>query len=83
MSNPNKLNPIQMMAYTGARGNPTQIRQLSGMRGLMADTEGKTVEIPIKSCFKDGLDGLEFFISSHGARKGLADTALELLTLDI
>ena len=76
MSNPNKLNPIQMMAYTGARGNPTQIRQLSGMRGLMADTEGKTVEIPIKSCFKDGLDVLEFFISSHGARKGLADTAL-------
>ena len=76
MSNPNKLNPIQMMAYTGARGNPTQIRQLTGIRGLMADTEGKTVEIPIKSCFKDGLDVLEFFISSHGARKGLADTAL-------
>ena len=76
MSNPNKLNPIQMMAHTGARGNPTQIRQLTGIRGLMADTEGKTVEIPIKSCFKDGLDVLEFFISSHGARKGLADTAL-------
>ena len=76
MSNPDKLNPIQMMAYTGARGNPTQIRQLTGIRGLMADTQGKTVEIPIKSCFKDGLDVLEFFISSHGARKGLADTAL-------
>ena len=76
MSNSNKLNPIQMMAHTGARGNPTQIRQLSGIRGLMADTEGKTIELPIKSCFKDGLDVLEFFISSHGARKGLADTAL-------
>ena len=76
MSNPDKLNPIQMMAHTGARGNPTQIRQLTGIRGLMADTTGKTVELPIKSCFKDGLDVLEFFISSHGARKGLADTAL-------
>jgi DNA-directed RNA polymerase subunit beta' len=76
MNSPNKMNPINMMANTGARGNPTQIRQLSGMRGLMADTSGKTIELPIKSCFKDGLDVLEFFISSHGARKGLADTAL-------
>lgn len=76
MNNPHKLNPIQMMAHTGARGNPTQIRQLSGIRGLMADTEGRTIELPIKSCFKEGLDVLEFFISSHGARKGLADTAL-------
>ncbi|MDO4282661.1 MAG: DNA-directed RNA polymerase subunit beta' [Clostridia bacterium] len=76
MSNPNKMNPIQMMAHTGARGNPTQIRQLSGMRGLMANTMGQTIELPIKSCFKEGLDVLEFFIASHGARKGLADTAL-------
>jgi DNA-directed RNA polymerase subunit beta' len=76
MNNPNKLNPIHMMAHTGARGNPTQIRQLAGIRGLMADTSGKTIELPIKSCFKEGLDVLEFFISSHGARKGLADTAL-------
>ncbi|MEG1008422.1 MAG: DNA-directed RNA polymerase subunit beta' [Clostridia bacterium] len=76
MNNPNKLNPIFMMAHTGARGNPTQIRQLAGIRGLMADTSGKTIELPIKSCFKEGLDVLEFFISSHGARKGLADTAL-------
>ena len=76
MSNPDKMNPIQMMAHTGARGNPTQIRQLTGMRGLMADTMGRTIELPIKSCFKEGLDVLEFFIASHGARKGLADTAL-------
>ena len=76
MNSPNKLNPIFMMAHTGARGNPTQIRQLAGIRGLMADTSGRTVELPIKSCFKDGMDVLEFFISSHGARKGLADTAL-------
>ncbi len=76
MNSPNKLNPIFMMAHTGARGNPTQVRQLAGIRGLMADTSGKTIELPIKSCFKEGLDVLEFFISSHGARKGLADTAL-------
>ena len=76
MNNPNKRNPIQMMAYTGARGNPTQIRQLAGMRGLMANTMGQTIELPIKSNFKEGLDVLEFFIASHGARKGLADTAL-------
>ncbi|MEG2459501.1 MAG: DNA-directed RNA polymerase subunit beta' [Clostridia bacterium] len=76
MSNPDKLNPIQMMAHTGARGNPTQVRQLGGIRGLMASTSGKTVELPIKSSFKEGLDVIEFFISSHGARKGLSDTAL-------
>jgi len=76
MHNPNKMNPLQMMANTGARGNPTQIRQLGGMRGLMADTMGRTIELPIKSNFKEGLDVLEFFIASHGARKGLADTAL-------
>ena len=76
MSNPDILNPIQMMAHTGARGNPTQIRQLAGMRGLMANTMGQTIELPIKSNFKEGLDVLEFFIASHGARKGLADTAL-------
>ena len=70
------LNPIYMMAQSGARGNMNQLRQIDGMRGLMADTSGKAVEIPIKSCFREGLDALEYFISSHGARKGLADTAL-------
>ena len=69
-------NPIFMMAQSGARGNMSQLRQIAGMRGLMASTTGKTVEIPIKSCFREGLDVLEYFISSHGARKGLADTAL-------
>ena len=70
------LNPIYMMAQSGARGNMKQLRQIAGMRGLMANTSGKAVEIPIKSCFREGLDVLEYFISSHGARKGLADTAL-------
>ncbi len=70
------LNPIFMMAQSGARGNMNQLRQIAGMRGLMANTSGKAVEIPIKSCFREGLDVLEYFISSHGARKGLADTAL-------
>ena len=70
------LNPIYMMAQSGARGNMNQLRPIAGMRGLMADTSGKAVEIPIKSCFREGLDALEYFISSHGARKGLADTAL-------
>ena len=70
------LNPIFMMAQSGARGNMNQLRQIAGMRGLMADTSGKAVEIPITSCFREGLDALEYFISSHGARKGLADTAL-------
>ena len=70
------LNPIFMMAQSGARGNMNQLRQIAGMRGLMANTSGKAVEIPIKACFREGLDALEYFISSHGARKGLADTAL-------
>ena len=76
MNNKNTLNPVFMMAHTGARGNPTQIRQLGGIRGLMANTSGETVEIPIRSSFRDGLDVLEYFISTHGARKGLPDTAL-------
>ena len=65
-----------MMVKSGARGNMNQLRQIAGMRGLMASTTGKAVEIPIKSCFREGLDALEYFISSHGARKGLSDTAL-------
>ena len=71
-----ELNPLYMMAQSGARGNMNQLRQIAGMRGLMANTSGKAVEIPIKSCFREGLDALEYFVSSHGARKGLADTAL-------
>ena len=70
-----ELNPIYMMAQSGARGNMNQLRQIAGMRGLMANTSGKAVEIPIKSCFREGLDALEYFISAHGARKGLVDTA--------
>ena len=70
------MNPIFMMAQSGARGNMNQVRQLAGIRGLMADTLGNAVEIPVKSCFREGLDVLEYFVSSHGARKGLADTAL-------
>ena len=70
------LNPIYMMVKSGARGNMNQLRQIAGMRGLMASTTGKAVEIPIKSFFREGLDALEYFISSHGARKGLSDTAL-------
>ena len=71
-----ELNPIYMMVKSGARGNMNQLRQIAGMRGLMASTTGKAVEIPIKSSFADGLDALEYFISAHGARKGLSDTAL-------
>ncbi len=71
-----KLNPVYMMSESGARGNLNQLRQIAGMRGLMASTTGKTVEIPITSSFREGLDALEYFISAHGARKGLADTAL-------
>ncbi len=70
------LNPIYMMVKSGARGNMSQLRQIAGMRGLMASTTGKAVEIPIKSSFAEGLDALEYFISAHGARKGLSDTAL-------
>ena len=71
-----KLNNIFMMADSGARGSNQQIKQLAGMRGLMADTSGRTIELPIKSNFREGLDVLEYFISAHGARKGLSDTAL-------
>ncbi|MEG1395614.1 MAG: DNA-directed RNA polymerase subunit beta' [Oscillospiraceae bacterium] len=71
-----RYNPIFMMADSGARGSMAQIRQLAGMRGLMADTSGRTIEIPIKANFREGLSVLEYFISSRGARKGLADTAL-------
>ncbi len=71
-----KFNPIFMMADSGARGSMKQIRQLAGMRGLMADTAGRTIEIPIKANFREGLSVLEYFISSRGARKGMADTAL-------
>jgi DNA-directed RNA polymerase subunit beta' len=76
MENLDKFNPLYMMANSGARGNINQIKQLAGMRGLMADTSGKTIEIPIKANFREGLNVLEYFISTHGARKGLADTAL-------
>ena len=71
-----KYNNIFMMADSGARGSDKQIKQLAGMRGLMADTSGRTIELPIKSNFREGLDVLEYFISAHGARKGLSDTAL-------
>ena len=71
-----QYNPIFMMADSGARGSMAQIRQLAGMRGLMADTAGRTIEIPIKANFREGLSVLEYFISSRGARKGMADTAL-------
>ena len=69
-------NPFYIMSDSGARGNLDQLKQIAGMRGLMASTTGKTVEIPIKSSFREGLDALEYFISAHGARKGLSDTAL-------
>ena len=71
-----KFNNIFMMADSGARGSDKQIKQLAGMRGLMADTTGRTIELPIKSNFREGLDVLEYFMSAHGARKGLSDTAL-------
>ena len=71
-----KYNNIYMMADSGARGSDKQIKQLAGMRGLMADTTGRTIELPIKSNFREGLDVLEYFMSAHGARKGLSDTAL-------
>ena len=71
-----KFNPVYMMSKSGARGNINQIRQLAGMRGLMSNTSGETIEMPIRSNFREGLNVLEYFISTHGARKGLADTAL-------
>ena len=70
------FNPVYMMANSGARGNIQQIRQLAGMRGLMADPSGRIIDLPIKANFREGLTVLEYFISTHGARKGLADTAL-------
>ena len=76
MDNLDEFNPVYMMATSGARGNVSQMRQLAGMRGNMADTQGRTIEVPIKANFREGLTVLEFFMSSHGARKGLADTAL-------
>ncbi len=76
MAGLDKYNNIYMMADSGARGSEKQIKQLAGMRGLMADTSGRTIELPIKSNFREGLDVLEYFISAHGARKGLSDTAL-------
>ena len=76
MDNLDPFNPIMMMSTSGARGSVNQIRQLAGMRGLMADTSGRTIDIPIKANFREGLTVLEYFISSRGARKGLADTAL-------
>jgi len=75
-NNLDEFNPIYMMADSGARGSMAQIRQLAGMRGLMADTAGRTIEIPVKANFREGLSVLEYFISSRGARKGMTDTAL-------
>ncbi len=76
LSNLDHYNNIYMMADSGARGSDKQIKQIAGMRGLMADTTGRTIELPIKSNFREGLDVLEYFMSAHGARKGLSDTAL-------
>ena len=76
MDNLDEVNPVYMMANSGARGSIKQMRQLGGMRGLMSDTQGRIIEVPIKANFREGLNILEFFMSSHGARKGLADTAL-------
>ncbi|BAS29095.1 DNA-directed RNA polymerase subunit beta' [Limnochorda pilosa] len=76
LDNLDRLNPVYMMATSGARGNESQLSQLAGMRGLVADPRGRTIEIPIKANFREGLTVLEYFISTHGTRKGLADTAL-------
>jgi DNA-directed RNA polymerase subunit beta' len=76
MDNLGKFNPVYMMSHSGARGNPNQIRQLAGMRGLMASPSGRIIEMPVRANFREGLTVLEFFISTHGTRKGLADTAL-------
>ncbi len=76
LSGLDKYNNIFMMADSGARGSDKQIKQLAGMRGLMGDTTGRTIEMPIKSNFREGLDVLEYFMSAHGARKGMSDTAL-------
>src|SRR5699024_10122903 len=77
MESLDNTNPIYMMSDSGARGNPSNFTQLAGMRGLMANPAGRIIELPIKSSFREGLTVLEYFISTHGARKGLADTALK------
>lgn len=77
VENFDKLNPVYMMAFSGARGNLSQVSQLVGMRGLMADAQGQIIDLPIKSNFKEGLSVTEYIISSYGARKGLVDTALK------
>ena len=77
MDSLDKFNPIFMMADSGARGSKSQIKQLAGMRGLMANPSGKIIELPIRASFREGLDVLQYFISTHGARKGNADTALK------
>ena len=77
IDNFDRLNPVYMMAFSGARGNVSQVRQLVGMRGLMADSRGQIIDLPIKSNFKEGLSVTEYIISSYGARKGLVDTALK------
>ena len=76
MDNLSRFNPVYMMATSGARGNVQQLNQLAGMRGLVADPSGRTIDVPIKANFREGLTVLEYFISTHGTRKGLADTAL-------
>ena len=80
MESLDRSNPIFMMSDSGARGNASNFTQLAGMRGLMANPAGRIIELPIKSSFREGLTVLEYFISTHGARKGLADTALKQLT---
>ena len=77
MESLDRMNPIFMMSDSGARGNASNFTQLAGMRGLMANPAGRIIELPIKSSFREGLTVLEYFISTHGARKGLADTALK------
>ena len=77
VDNFDRLNPVYMMAFSGARGNLSQVSQLVGMRGLMADAQGQIIDLPIKSNFKEGLSVTEYIISSYGARKGLVDTALK------
>src|SRR5699024_4133528 len=77
MASLDDTNPIYMMSDSGARGNASDFTQLAGMRGLMANPAGRIIELPIKSSFREGLTVLEYFISTHGARKGLADTALK------
>ena len=76
MDNLDVENNMYIMAVSGARGSKNQIRQLAGMRGLMASASGRTIEVPVKANFREGLSVLEFFVSTHGSRKGLADTAL-------